>query len=207
MDEQLRTNPDDIVSFMRAGRLDTKRVAMAIYLGDQRATATAVAAWAPPDEGPPSRSETLIAYADLSPQQLVWLACACVETVLQSNNRAVPVTSLATTKEWCQGRASLQDLTRATNEAALDGWGDGPINFGFVVSLVSKAAKTIESGSNPAMDAGLRPANMAAWQAVREATSALSQLGDTDPEARVAEAMSAALLDPDCPVWIGGSPE
>lgn len=53
MDSELRANPDDLVALLRAGRLSRERVAMAAYLGDQRALATGVEPWEPPEPGSP----------------------------------------------------------------------------------------------------------------------------------------------------------
>ena len=79
VDEHLRANPNDLVALMRAGRLSAERVAMAAYLGDERALPTGVKPWVPPgDRGVGSTTQRLLG-AGLTHRERVWLACLCAE--------------------------------------------------------------------------------------------------------------------------------
>jgi hypothetical protein len=123
VDEQLRAKPDDVLTLLRAGRLTADRVAMAAYLGDERALATGVQPWVVPDADDEQIRTTNPMYrflrrGVLSRRERVWLACLLAERVVQ---RGWPghlglQRAISTARRWCQGEVTPQEALEAAGQ-------------------------------------------------------------------------------------------
>lgn len=191
VDEQLRANPDDLVVLMRAGRVSPERVAMAAYLGDERALATGVETWAAGDDGAQSRARSVIRLGQLSKRARVWLVTACASHAVPPEAEEIH-RFLQRVEQWCRGLSDQIHLTPTAAEAIQDSEGKGwrlkthedPWRLSFVPFGLSQAA------------AGTKDAEKLLLATLDTVT------GDDEAEqAWQAQAIAAALLDPDWPPW------
>ena len=191
MDEQLRANPDDLVALMRAGRLSRERVAMASYLGDERALATGVKPWRPPRARPEwvSPARFLMHHAALTHRQRVWLACLCCEHVLDTEeSKLAAEAALSVTRRWCLGKADWHEVYRAHNPLDADS------------SVAFRLAPTvIDAGLGPDSERLASPGSCAG--AVKSAEGSRPIEEREAEQAWQAQAIAAVLLDPTWPPW------
>lgn len=192
VDEQLRANPDDLVALMRAGRLAPERVAMAAYLGDERALATGVEPWVPPPSYRTSVTARLLEAGGLTRREGVWLACLCAERRLSLDDGGPEsAEAMRVTRAWCRGQADESEvvavLSAVTQAEDVAGPTGGPTS-GRTAAILATSTALSDWTSEDETDT---PANVALLVALR----------DPAEQAWQAQAIAAVLLDPEWPPW------
>ena len=207
VDEQLRANPDDLVALMRAGRLSRERVAMAAYLGDERAAATGVEPWVPVysdwthRSGPAPLSWEVVGFGELTKRQRVWLAAICAERALEHFPRLredqVWSHLLKLARAWCRSEGS--DAERQAASLAAPAEADQFEAAGFTPNQEAAAWSAVQVLEATLPYEDLRSRTL---EAVASAIAARSHEDKRDAEqAWQAQAMAAVLLDPTWPPW------
>lgn len=182
MDEDLRQGTrmqaaPTLIGLLRSGRLDSRRVAMAGYLGHVAARQT-LAPWVPPtplqDWSWPARH--LLVYGNLTQRECGWLACVVSEHAI-ARGEADPslLAPIQVVRAWCYGRVGIEQVehanrsVRALSEAHL-----------MVIAVLSIA---------------LHPDNFGGG-AGSAAVSAVKVAGSESERDWQANAISETLLDP-----------
>jgi hypothetical protein len=211
MDEQLRANPADLVALMRAGRLSPERVAMAAYLGDERALATGVEPWEPPKKRQKKHglARPVLRFGDLTDRQRVWLACLCVRGMLDRHWRGEGLPQLTEalelTRAWCRGEVVAEaDQARALGAPAfalgeLDVDDDPEETVAGQVSHAVSFVVEAAFGAPPTNPTYQRPTEDC-LRAIDAALSVADAEG-ADDEPWQAQALADGLLDPAWPPW------
>jgi hypothetical protein len=217
VDAQLRANPQDLTTLLRAGRLSPLRVALAAYLGDQRALATGGEPWerAGDELGRwtwPARY--VLQHADLSQRERVWLGAACAQRAVQEHSPEPELLAfLEAVRAWCcgdlrkpptltpsSGQVDYDDPRHKVRQALRH------LRSAMRGERVPTAIGWVASASVYAFEVERRARQRAGWAAVwvrvtgrssEPPPGALSR----DEEAWQARAIADVLLDPAWPGW------
>lgn len=200
MDSELRANQDDLVALLRAGRLSHERVAMAAYLGDERALLTGVEPWEPPEPLPEWcwRARFVLLFGDLTSQECAWLSALVSARAIDGlwPDDSIPAIAVRATRAWCLGEGTEADAS----EAAKSAW-----QVAFLASREAESSKRSRAAL-AAMETAhaATPERERAGGAAGSGALEAARAGDdyAAEQSWQARAIADVLLDPSWPPWV-----